>query len=120
MTCSLARAGETDRFRSASAASSSRCTRGTASGGSGPCRANLWDAHATGPGTQTVVWPVRSGDWTVVAMNANGSRPVSVHVDVAATLPELLWIAGGLLAGGIIVLAAGVLLLVIPIRRASR
>jgi hypothetical protein len=84
-----------------------------------PYRASLWDAHATGPGTQTVVWPVRSGDWTVVAMNANGSRPVSVHLNVAATLPALPWIAGGLLAGGIIVLAAGVLLLVIPIRRAS-
>jgi hypothetical protein len=85
-----------------------------------PSRASLWDAHATGPGTQTVVWPVRSGDWTVVAMNANGTRPVSVHVSVAATLPALPWIAGGLLAGGIIVLTAGVLLLVIPIRRASR
>jgi hypothetical protein len=85
-----------------------------------PSRANLWDAHATGPGTQTVVWPVRSGDWTVVAMNANGSRPVSVHVNVAATLPALPWIASCLLAGGIIVLAAGILLLVIPIRRASR
>jgi hypothetical protein len=85
-----------------------------------PSRANLWDAHATGPGTQTVVWPVRSGDWTVVAMNANGSRPVSVRVNVAATLPALPWIAGGLLAGGVIALAGGVLLLVIPIRRASR
>ena len=85
-----------------------------------PSRANLWDAHATGPGTQTVVWPVRSGDWTVVAMNANGSRPVSVRVNVAATLPALPWIAGGLLAGGIIALAGGILLLVIPIRRASR
>jgi Domain of unknown function (DUF4389) len=85
-----------------------------------PSRASLWDAHATGPGAQTVVWPVRSGDWTVVAMNANGSRPVSVHLDVAATLPALSWIAGGLLAGGVIILTAGVLLLVIPIRHASR
>jgi hypothetical protein len=37
-----------------------------------------------------------------------------------AALPALPWLAGGLLAGGIIVLAGGVLLLVIPIRRASR
>jgi hypothetical protein len=85
-----------------------------------PSRANLWDAHATGPGAQTVVWPVRSGDWTVVAMNADGSRLVSVSVNVAATLPALPWLAGGLLGGGAIVLAGGVLLLVIPIRRASR
>jgi hypothetical protein len=85
-----------------------------------PSRAAIWDTRATGPGTQAVVWPVRSGDWTVVAMNANGSAPVSVHVNVAATLPALPWIAGGLLAGGIIILAAGVILLVIPIVRASR
>jgi hypothetical protein len=95
-----------------------------AQGGSAPAvaptEARIWDAHATGPGTQTVTWPVRSGDWTVVAMNADGSRPVSVHATVAATLPGLPWIASGLLAGGAIVLAAGVLLLVIPIRRASR
>lgn len=84
-----------------------------------PSRAFSWDAHATGTGTQTLVWPVRSGNWTVVAMNADGSRPVSVHVSVAATLSALPWISGGLLAGGIIALAGGVLLLVIPIRRAS-
>jgi hypothetical protein len=36
----------------------------------------------------------------VVAMNANGSRPDSVRVNVAATLPALPWIAGGLLAAG--------------------
>jgi hypothetical protein len=53
-------------------------------------------------------------------MNADGSAPVSVHVSVAATLPALPWIAAGLLAGGVIALAGGVLLLVIPIRRASR
>ena len=81
--------------------------------------ANLWDARATGGGTQTVVWPVRSGDWTMVAMNADGSRPVSVRVNVAATLPALPWLAGGLLAGEVVVLAGGILLLVIPIRRAS-
>jgi len=84
-----------------------------------PGRAALWDAHASGPGTQTLAWPVRSGSWTVVAMNANDSAPVSVHISVAATLPSLSWIAAGLLAGGVIALTSGVLLLVIPIRRAS-
>jgi hypothetical protein len=85
-----------------------------------PARAPIWDARAAGPGTQTLTWPVRSGNWTVVTMNADGSAPVSVHVSVAATLPALPWIAAGLLAGGVIALAGGVLLLVIPIRRASR
>jgi uncharacterized membrane protein len=38
----------------------------------------------------------------------------------AATLPALPWLTAGLLIGGIIVLAAGVALIVIPVRNASR
>jgi len=84
-----------------------------------PGQAGIWTAHAAGPGTQTLTWAVRSGDWTVIAMNADASRPVAMTVNVAATLPALPWIATGLLIGGIIVLAGGVLLIVVPVRRAS-
>ena len=84
-----------------------------------PGRAGIWTAHASGPGTQTLTWAVRSGDWMVVAMNADGSRPVNMQVNVAATLPVLPWIAAGLLIGGIIFLVGGILLIVIPVRRAS-
>ena len=84
-----------------------------------PGRAGIWTAHAAGPGTQTLTWAVRSGDWMVVAMNADGSRPVNMQVNVAATLPALPWIATGLLIGGIIFLTGGILLIVIPVRRAS-
>ena len=125
----IARAGAASRYLAGVAHATVRGATGTSGwyterGGTAPAvrpsRAFIWDAQATGSGTQTVVWPVRSGDWTVVAMNADGSRPVSVRVNVAATLPALSWIAGGLLAGGVIALAAGVLLLVIPVRRASQ
>lgn len=74
---------------------------------------------ATGPGTQTLTWPVASGNWTVVAMNASGSAPVSVRVDVAATLPALPGIAGGLLAAGLVFLLAGAMLIALPVRGAS-
>jgi hypothetical protein len=84
-----------------------------------PGRAGIWTAQAAGPGTRTLTWAVRGGDWMVVAMNADGSRPVSLQVNVAATLPALPWIATGLLIGGIICLAGGVLLIVVPLRRAS-
>jgi hypothetical protein len=84
-----------------------------------PGRAGIWTAHAAGPGTQTLTWATRSGDWMVVAMNADASRPVSLRVNVAATLPALPWIAAGLLIGGIIFLVGGILLIVIPVRRAS-
>ena len=85
-----------------------------------PGRAGIWTAHASGPGTQTLTWAPRSGDWMVVAMNADGSRPVSLQVDVAATLPVLPWIAAGLLIGGIIFLIGGVLLIAVPLRQVSR
>ena len=58
-----------------------------------PQQAGIWTAHAAGPGPQTLTWAVRSGDWMVVAMNADASRPVSLQVNVAATLPALPWIA---------------------------
>ena len=84
-----------------------------------PVRAGIWIAQAAGPGPQTLTWAVKSGDWTVVAMNADGSQPVSMQVNVAATLPALPWIATGLLSGGFAFLVAGVLLIAVPLRRAS-
>ena len=39
--------------------------------------------------------------------------------DAGATVPVLPWIAGGLLAVGALALIGGVLLIVIPVRRAS-
>jgi hypothetical protein len=85
-----------------------------------PGRAGIWAARAAGPGTQMLTWPVKGGTWTVVAMNANGSRRVSLHVTAAATLPALPWLAAGLLAGGFLVAVAGATLIVVPLRRASR
>ena len=84
-----------------------------------PARARIWAARAAGPGTQTLTWPDRGGSWTVAAMNADGSRPVAVRISVAAALPSLAWIAAGFLAGGILVLAAGLALSVVPARRAA-
>ena len=84
-----------------------------------PARAGIWAARASGPGTQTLTWPDRSGSWTVAAMNADGSRPVAVRISVAASMPSLPWIAAGLLAGGILILAAGVALIAVPARRAA-
>ena len=84
-----------------------------------PVQAGIWTAQAAGAGTQTLTWASKSGDWMVVAMNADGSRPVSMQVNVGATLPALPWIAAGLLAGGFAFLVAGVLLIAVPVRRAS-
>ena len=85
-----------------------------------PGRADIWTARAVGPGPQTLTWTVKSGSWIVVAMNADGSQPVSVRVNAAATLPALPWLAAGLLIGGFMVLAGGIVLIAVPLERASR
>ena len=53
-------------------------------------------------------------------MNADGSAPVSVRVNVAATLPALPWVATGLLIAGVVFLTAGALLITFPVLGASR
>jgi hypothetical protein len=85
-----------------------------------PTATKVFTSYAAGPGQQTLVWPVRGGDWTLVVMNADGARAVAVHADIGATVPALPWIAAALLAGGVVVLAGGVALIAVPAARAGR
>ena len=41
-----------------------------------PTAQHFWAVSASGVGQQTVTWKVREGDWSVVLMNADGSRGV--------------------------------------------
>jgi hypothetical protein len=52
-------------------------------------------------------------------MNTNATAGVRVTADVGATVPDLGWMAAGLLAVGALLLAGGVALIVIPVVRAS-
>ena len=85
-----------------------------------PAAAGVWTVQTSGIGTQTLVWPVKGGDWSVVAMNADGSPSVTIHASVGATFPPLPWLALGLVVGGALLLAASAVLIVVPIRRATR
>ena len=84
-----------------------------------PQSAGIWAARAAGPGTQALTWTARAGDWTVVVLNRDAAPGVAVRADVGATVPALPWVAAGLLAGGVLLGAAGVLLIVVPVRRVS-
>ncbi|HEX9358481.1 MAG TPA: hypothetical protein VF933_32305 [Streptosporangiaceae bacterium] len=55
----------------------------------------------------------------VVVMNRDGAPGLTVRADAGVTVPALPWIAAGLLAGGVLFAAGGVLLIVLPARRAS-
>lgn len=85
-----------------------------------PAAADFWAAKASGTGTQTLTWTPSSGDWTILVMNADASPAVTVRADAGTTIPALTWIAIGLLVFGVALLAAGTLLIAIPVNRASQ
>jgi len=92
----------------------------TVSGGAArtaPGRQHIWVATASGPGTQTLLWKPSNGSWTVVVMNADGTRGIDVSASLGARMSAVRWIAVGLLAAGALFLTAGALLLVVAIRR---
>lgn len=62
-----------------------------------PSRESIWAASTQGTGQQTLLWTRRSGDWSIVFMNADASANVDVRGDASAELPILPWLAGGLL-----------------------
>jgi len=82
-----------------------------------PTAQHFWAVSASGVGTQTLTWKVREGDWSVVLMNADGSRPVVADIDLGAKLSFLLWLAIGLLLGGVFVLVGSTGLVVLAARR---
>jgi hypothetical protein len=81
---------------------------------------SIWQAQAQGTGTQALTWRVHGGDWSVVVMNADGSRGVAFRADAGATVPWLLWVGIGALALAVLLAAASVALIMIPIKRVGR
>jgi hypothetical protein len=82
-----------------------------------PGEQRIWAASVQGAGTQTLEWDVEDGDWSVVVMNADGSRGVDAEVEAGAKVPylsEIGWTAAGT---GAILLIGAVALLVAGIRR---
>jgi hypothetical protein len=82
---------------------------GTAQPGA-PADETFWRVKASGAGTQTISWQLEKGNWSAVAMNADGSPNVSVATSFGARVPFFKWVAIGFLAGGALALLAGSLL----------
>ena len=80
-----------------------------------PAQQDFWAASAHGLGERALSWRVDDGDWSVVVMNADGSRGVDVGASAGVRLSWLdeagiVSLSTGalmlLLAGGLIYLAA--------------
>jgi Domain of unknown function (DUF4389) len=82
-----------------------------------PGEQRFWAASASGPGEQTIVWRAQSGNWTVVAMNADASKWIHARLRAGAELGFLGWLGGTFAGVGAVVLLAGVLLIVLGARR---
>jgi hypothetical protein len=87
---------------------------------SAPTAQTFWDSSDSGTGTRTLDWDVAAGDWTVVVMNADGSAGVAADVDLGGTLPVLRWATISLFVAGGLLLAAGILLIVLPLATRRR
>jgi hypothetical protein len=75
-----------------------------------PSTQRFWQTQASGRGTQTISWPVKSGQWSAVVMNADGSRNVSVGAQLAARLSGAWWFVAGFLVLGTLSLIGGITL----------
>ena len=52
-----------------------------------PDTQDIWAASAQGAGTQSLTWDVKDGRWSVVVMNADGSKGIDASVSAAASVP---------------------------------
>jgi hypothetical protein len=76
-----------------------------------PADQDFWAASAHGSGTQTLAWDLEDGDWSIVVMNADGSRGVDTDISAAAKVPFLGTLGWVSLGGALVLLiTAGTLL----------
>jgi hypothetical protein len=86
-------------------------TTGGARRAAAPTQQRIWSAQAHGHGAQTLTWDVADGDWSVVVMNADGSRGIDADVRAGASVPfldELAWVGLGI--GALLLLGSGALI----------
>jgi hypothetical protein len=81
-----------------------------------PAGQSLWVASVSGPGRQTLNWHIQPGDWTVVVMNAEADRGISVDAHAGLRTNALYRVGLPLLIGGLLLLAAGAIVMVLAVR----
>lgn len=72
-----------------------------------PGSQDFWAESVEGAGAQTLSWRLERGTWSLVVMNADGSRGIDVTADAAIDVPLLGRTALVLLVAGLALLAGG-------------
>ncbi len=85
---------------------------GSAAPATPPAASGIWVVQSSGVGTQEIVWPATTGDWTLVVMNADGTRGIRADVAAGATIPALDWLVPTLLVAAGLGLVGAIVLLV--------
>jgi hypothetical protein len=81
-----------------------------------PAGQAIWATSAEGAGPLTLRWPVESGNWSVVVMNADGSPGVRAAISAGAKLPFLTALGFGTLGLGLLFVGATAALTVLATR----
>jgi hypothetical protein len=97
----------------------SRTVRGTRAVGD-PWRQDFWVASSYGTGPRDVSWKIKDGEWSVVLMNADGSRGVDAAVSAGAEAPFLAPLGWTLLGGGLVLLLVAGGLVAVGVRGGTR
>ncbi len=85
-----------------------------------PTEQSFWTETATGTGTVQLDWRVRSGTWSAVLMNADGSPGVAADIEVGTKADVVIPLGLTLLGVGVVLLAVGVVLIVVGATGARR
>ena len=81
-----------------------------------PGAVSIWDASASGTGSQSVTWAPENGTWSAVVMNTDGSAAVSADVAIGATFPWLARLGVGLLLAGLVLALGSAALIIVATR----
>ena len=80
----------------------------------------LWSAQSSGGKEHVLTWTPEDGDWTLVLMNADGTRGVAADITVAAELPALSTAVAVLLSVGGTLLVFSLVVIAVAVPRGSR
>jgi hypothetical protein len=81
-----------------------------------PADQDFWAASAHGSGTQTVAWDLEDGNWSIVVMNADGSRGVVTDISAGAKVPFLGTLGWISLGGALVLLITAATLMYLGLR----